>query len=329
MTATTISSSKALVTSLLQDFHASTDLLFRQFDTDQFCCILNATVRSQGVLFFTGVGKSGIIAKKIVMTMNSLGMKAFYLSSQDALHGDIGVVGANDTVFFLSKSGETSELIDLCPALRNKGAFLVAVVSSPKSRLGLACDDVFVLPSLRELCPFDIAPTTSTLAQLVFGDLLAMSLMRMNDISLEEFIQNHPAGRIGRRQLLKVKDLMITSPRLPQCASHDSLGDTLVELSNKQCGCICVLGQEHNLLGIFTDGDLRRALQQHGPAALGLPIHSLMTPNPRTISPDALAYEAMQLMEADQKHPVTVLVVVDNNACVGLIKMHDILQSGV
>jgi arabinose-5-phosphate isomerase len=156
-----------------------------------------------------------------------------------------------------------------------------------------------------------------------------MVLMRLKGVSLSEFIQNHPAGRIGRRQLVKVRDLMVSGKEMPLCSSFDTLGDILVELSNKQCGCICVIDESSQLLGIFTDGDLRRTLQKLGPAALGAAMGSLMTKAPRTISSDMLAYDAMRMMEADQKHPITVLAVVEGGRCIGLIKMHDILQSGI
>jgi arabinose-5-phosphate isomerase len=320
---------KILATRLLQDLQANVDVLFQRFDCPRFSKIIEIVLHSKGCIFFTGVGKSGIIAKKIAMTFSSSGTKALYLSPQNALHGDIGMVGRDDIVFLMSKSGESTELLELCPALRNKGAHLVAVVTNEASRLARACDASFVLPELKELCPFDLAPTTSTIAQLVFGDVLAMALMRLKGVSLSDFIQNHPAGRIGRRQLVKVRDLMVSGDAMPLCAPSDTLGSMLVELSNKQCGCVCIVDGESRLLGIFTDGDLRRTLQKLGPAALGATMGSLMTGTPRTISQGMLAYEAMRVMEADQKHPVTVLPVVEEGRCVGLIKMHDIIQSGI
>jgi arabinose-5-phosphate isomerase len=319
----------SIVEDLIQKLRSNIDALLQRFDTEQLSEIVRQVERLDGVVFCTGVGKSGIIAQKIAMTLSCSGTKAFFLSPQDALHGDIGAVGKGDIVFLLSKSGETSELLELCPALRNKGAHLVAVVMNPKGRLVKACERAFVLPELAELCPFDLSPTTSTIAQLIFGDLLAMVLMRQKGISLSDFIQNHPGGRIGRRQLVKVKDIMVTGSQLPLCGPSDSLGDVLVELSNKQCGCICVVDEASQLLGIFTDGDLRRTLLRFGPAGLGTQIGSLMTTQPKTISPEALAYDAMRIMEANQQRPITVLVVVDGTKCLGLIKIHDILQSGI
>lgn len=319
----------SLIQSLVAELRHHAELLFQQFDCRAFEKIVDTAMACKGAIFLTGVGKSGIIAQKVAMTLSSSGTKAFFLSPQNALHGDLGNVGAGDIVFIFSKSGETAELIELCPALRNKGATLIGVVMNGESRLARACGASFVLPELKELCPFDLAPTTSTLAQLVFGDLLAMAMMRLKNFSLSEFIENHPAGRIGKRKLVKVQDLMISGTKMPVCSPQNPLQDVLVELSRKQCGCVCVLDAEKRLLGIFTDGDLRRSLQRHGERALSLPMSDLMTKTPRTILPSTLAYEALQQMEMDQKRAITVLAVVENEKCLGVIKMHDILQSGL
>ena len=318
---------ETIAESLLQQLHISVDALFERFDLKQFNEIISLVRFAEGPCFFTGVGKSGIIAKKIAATMSACGMKAFFFSAQDALHGDIGLVTSGAVVFLFSKSGETTELLDLCPALKNKGAHLIAVVMNDTSRLAKLSDMTFSLPSLKELCPYDLAPTTSTLAQLVFGDLLAMVLMRLNKVSLNDFIQNHPSGRIGKRQILRVKDLMLQGGNLPLCLEKDLLADILVELSNKRSGCICIVDKDKNLLGIFTDGDLRRSLQQFGVRALEKPMAELMTKNPRNVGPDVLAFDAMRMME--EKHPITSLVVVEQGVCVGLLRMHDILQAGL
>lgn len=322
-----ISSTTSLVKGLLQDLRKNINFLIEGFDVESFEKIVSISRKCQGALIFTGVGKSGAIAKKIASTLSGCGKKALYLSSQDGLHGDIGIVDEGDVVFLLSKSGETDELLELCPALKNKGAYLVAVVMNDSSRLVHICDSAFILPVLKELCPYDLSPTTSAVAQLIFGDLLAMALMRLNAISLSEFVQNHPAGRIGKRHILRVKDLMVRDEALPICFEDDCLSDVLVELSNKRCGCICVVGEEKELLGIFTDGDLRRALQREGGTVVHQSMKALMTKNPRAVGPDVLAFDAMKLME--EKSPVTSLVVVTQGRCVGLIRMHDILQAGI
>lgn len=284
----------------------------------------------KGLMIFTGVGKSGLVAEKIALTMTSTGTRAFYLSSANALHGDIGIVSQLDVFIMLSKSGESDELLQMIPFLRNKGVKIVAIVNKPNSRLSKACDVTMVLPLEKELCPFDLAPTTSTATQLIFGDVLAIALMSLKNFSLSEYAMNHPAGRIGRSLTLKVKDLMLVNEAVPVCTPQSKLVDTLVELSNKRCGCVLVVRPDQYLQGIFTDGDLRRALQGHGPSALNAPIQEFMTKSPRTIGPNELAAQALHLMEGDQKNPITVLpVITEDSKVVGIVKMHDIVQSGL
>jgi len=302
---------------------------FEKLNLDAVREVKELLLRCKGTLFLSGVGKSGIVAKKIAMTMNSCGIRSGFLSPLNALHGDIGIISEDDVVLLLSKSGETDELLGLCPALRNKGAKLVAVVSKAASRLAAAADLVVELPVAKELCPFDIAPTTSTTVQLIFGDLLAISLMRSKKITIDNFVENHPAGQIGKRLTVKVKDLMVRGSGLPLCGPKELLVDVLVELSNKKAGCIMIVDAESRLLGLFTDGDLRRALQKHQADALKLPIEELMTKRPRTIGADALAYEAMQQMESNQKGAITSLAVVEEDRLVGLVRLHDIIQSGL
>ncbi len=294
---------------------------------EKFVQVLNAC---QGMMIFSGIGKSGLVAEKIAMTMTSTGSKAFFLSPTNALHGDIGIVTERDIFVMLSKSGESDELLHLIPFMRNKGVKIAAIVTNVKSRLAKAADYVLPLPHERELCPYDLAPTTSTVIQMIVGDVLAVALMKMHGFSLDDFAKNHPAGRIGRRMITKVKDLMIANEGIPLCHPQDQLGDTLVELSNKRCGCVLVIDEERHLLGIFTDGDLRRSLQKYGAQALEHTMGELMTRTPRWIDQHALAYHAMHLMEEDQKRPIMVLAVLDDaQKVVGVIKMHDIVQSGL
>lgn len=286
-------------------------------------------VACEGELFFTGVGKSGFIAQKIAATMASTGTTAHYLSTNDALHGDLGNVGSNDIVIMLSKSGESDELLQLVPFVRNKGAAVLAMVCQKGSRIAQAVDATIYLPLERELCPFDLAPTTSASIQLLFGDILAVALMRSKNFSKEEYAKNHPAGRIGKRISVHVSDLMLRGDAVPTCKPDQLLGDLLVELSNKRCGCLLVTDERENLLGIFTDGDLRRALQRDLGDVLQKPIHELMTREPRRTTPDALAWDAMQKMEENQKSPIMVLPVVEEGRVVGLVKMHDLIQAGL
>ncbi len=321
-----------IITSLMNDLSQGIQDFFSLFDTIKFESLVLFLLSLKGHIILTGVGKSGLIGKKISATLNSSGSPSFFLSPQDALHGDLGIIRSGDAVLLLSKSGETDELIELCPALRNKGAVLIAIVSSENpSRLTKTADFTFQLPELKEICPFDLAPTTSTISQLIFGDLLSMTLMRKKGITQNDFILNHPAGRIGKRSLIRVQDLMLRDNALPKCHPNMKLTDILVELSNKKCGCICVIDHDGKLLGIFTDGDLRRAIQSLQEKAFSCSIESLMTPNPRVTYPDILAHHAMCLMEEDPKKAITVLPVVsrEDNELLGLIKMHDILQTGL
>ena len=302
---------------------------FEQFDLAELRRVVKRLLASEGKIILTGVGKSGIIAKKVAMTMNSYGCKALYISPMNALHGDLGLVSEGDVALLFSKSGESDELLNLCPALRNKNVTIVACVSTRDSRLMKAADDAVVLPVAKELCPFDLAPTTSTVVQLLFGDLVTVALMRAKNVSIDTFVGNHPAGRVGKRMTLRVKDLMLWGEALPCARAHDRLVDVLVELSNKTCGCTLIVAETTHLEGIFTDGDLRRALQMYGAAALEKCVAELMTIAPRTSSPELLAYDAMKCMEQNQKGAITALPVVEDGVVVGLIRLHDIIQSGL
>lgn len=307
-----------------------TDHFFTTLDLQPLEQLIQRLLACEGVLFFTGVGKSGLVAKKIAFTMVSTGTRAFYLSPTDALHGDLGMVSSQDVFIILSKSGESDELINLLPAIRNKGATLIAVVCNPDSRLAAACHITVTLPFKHELCPFDMAPTMSTTIQLLFGDLLTIALMRHKNFSVDEYALNHPSGRIGKRITLKVRDLMLRGDRMPLCKPEDRLGDILMELSNKRCGCILVADDNSKLLGIFTDGDLRRTLQKMGGQVLELQVQEVMNPRPSTIAPDILAWEAMKIMEADYKRRIMMLPVVDSDSNIlGLLHLHDVIQSGI
>lgn len=284
----------------------------------------------EGTLFFTGIGKSGLVAEKVAVTMISTGTKALYISATNALHGDLGMVSDKDVFIFFSKSGESDELVHLVPFIRNRGAKLVAIVSRPDNRLVRACPLSICLPLKKELCPFDLAPTTSTAIQMIFGDVLTVALMKQKKFSLNEYALNHPAGSIGKRISLKVSDLMIKDSFLPRCSGQNRLIEVLGELSSKGCGCLLVTDEDGVLEGIFTDGDLRRALQKHGAKVLEQPISELMTRSPRQTQKAMLAWDAMKEMERDQGKAITCLPVTDHEQrLLGLIKMHDILQSGL
>lgn len=315
---------------LLEKQRLYLDYFFDHIDLGAAEKIFSLLNLCQGTILFTGVGKSSIVAKKIAVTMTSTGSKALYLSPTNALHGDIGIVNKNDIFIMLSKSGESDELLNLIPFLKQKGVITIAFVSNANSRLSRASDHSLLLPLAKELCPFDLAPTTSTVIQMIIGDLMAIALMQSKNFTMDQFALNHPAGRIGKRVSLKVEELMLKGSQLPISRPQSKLIDSLVELSNKRCGCLLVIDDQNKLQGIFTDGDLRRALQNNGPDALHTSIEELMTLSPRWIAPEALAWQALQLMEAVPQKEITVLPVLDDeNNVLGLIKMHDILQSGI
>lgn len=318
-----------MLKNLFKDQQRYLDHFFDHIDVEQTEKFVDACSKCPGIIVFTGVGKSGIIAEKIAMTLISTGTKALYLPPSNFLHGDIGIVTENDLFVMISKSGETEELLNLIPFARKRKAKLLSIVSNPHSRLCKESDLSIHLPVEKELCPFDLAPTTSTAVQLLFGDVLAIALMKIKEFSLNDYSLNHPAGTLGRKMTLKVEDLMITGDGIPRCGPDDRLIDQLVELSNKKCGCLLIVDPEMNLLGIFTDGDLRRSLQTQGPKVLEQKLSELMTTKPQWITKEPLAWEAAKVMQRNPKRWIMILPVLENNKVIGIIRMHDIVQAGI
>lgn len=318
-----------MIQQLIEEQQQYLNAYFHHFDVQRAQSILDAVFACRGTVILSGVGKSGHIAQKIAATLISTGTKAFFLDPTHAVHGDLGYVSEKDVFIAFSKSGESQELLELVPLIRKRSVYCIAIVSNPKSRLAAMCDEFMNLFVERELCPFDLAPTTSTLTQLLFGDFLAVALMKRKKITMDHFALNHPGGRIGRRISLKVKDLMLQGEALPLCRPSDPLISVLPELSIKRCGCLLVVNESKELQGIFTDGDLRRSLEVAGSPALENPMSRLMNLNPRFISPDQLAWEAMQKMEEDPHRLITVLPVLHQGVLVGLLRLHDVLQAGL
>lgn len=302
---------------------------FDRVDVAQAEKVVDLCLQTRGLLILTGVGKSGLVAEKIVMTLISTGTKALYLPSINFLHGDIGIVSAEDTVLLLSKSGETEELLSLIPFIQKKGASIVALVSTPESRLARHANATVVLPVERELCPFDLAPTTSTEVQLLFGDVLAMALMKKKGFTLASYGENHPSGTIGKKITLKVEDLMVPEAHLPVCLPHQTLQEVIEEFSNKRLGCILVIDDQRQLQGIYTDGDLRRSLQVLGSKMMQKAVGALMKPSPLSVQRSDLAWDALKLMQKEPKKWITSLPVVDEGRLVGLVRMHDIVNKGI
>lgn len=310
-----------MLKTLLDDQRCILNQFFDRINLSDAEKILEKFLACQGNIILSGVGKSGHIAEKIAATLVSTGTRAAFLSPAHALHGDIGCVSAGDVFVSLSKSGASSELLELLPYIQKRGASTIAIVSAPDAPLAKRSDLSIILPVEREICPYDLAPTTSSAAQLIFGDCLAIALMQAKRFGLADFAANHPGGLLGRKITLKVSDLMLKGDALPLCQEADLLIDVLHELSAKKCGCLLVTDGAQRLRGIFTDGDLRRAIQSQGPKALQRSVSQLMTSSPKSIASGQLILEAVQHMGG----LITVLPVLEQGRVVGLIRMHDIL----
>ncbi len=288
-------------------------------------------------LVVTGVGKSGIVARKIAATFSSIGLTAVFLNPVDALHGDLGIVAADDVALLLSNSGETEELLAILPHLRRRGTARIALVGRIHSNLASGCDVVLDGAVDREVCPLNLAPTASTAVAMAIGDALAAVWMERAGISPEDFAINHPAGALGRQLTLTVADLMVPAAELEPLAPEAPLPEVIAHLtlgspSRGSLGATWVHNGRGELAGLITDGDLRRTLQRHGPAEwAGVTAHQMATANPITVTPDVLAAEALALMEQNPRKPVSVLPVVhpeQPHHLLGLLRLHDLVQAG-
>ena len=280
-----------------------------------------------GKVIAMGVGKSGVIAQKVAQTLTSTGTVAICIHPSDAMHGSLGVISRGDVVLLFSNSGETDELVSILPALRSRQASVVAIVGSANSAIAKQAD-VFLDASVdQEACPLNLAPTASTTVALAIGDAVAMAVMAARGVTQEEFAANHPGGRLGKRLTIKVKDLMHNSPNV---APSDGWLEVVKAISKASLGAVNVIDNEKRLLGIVTDGDLRRTIEKVRAEQLSsLTADAMMTISPITVRPDSLAYEALRLME-DRPRQISVLPVIDEeNRCMGLIRVHDIVRSGL
>src|SRR6266576_3101763 len=286
----------------------------------------------KGKVVVLGVGKSGIIAQKIAATMTSSGTAAIHLHPSDALHGGLGIVTADDVVLMLSNSGETNELIELLPFIKQRNVPLVAIVGRLNSTIAQRADAVLDASVDQEACPLNLAPTTSTTVALAIGDALAMTLMRAKGLTEDDFASNHPAGQLGKRLTLRVSDLMHGGNKNPTIAADAAWMEIISTITHFGLGAVNVVDGEGRLAGIITDGDLRRSLQRIGAAEIGfanIKCDELMTRDPIVTNPETLAFDALRLME-DRPSQINVLPVVDGDrVCVGLIRLHDIVRSGL
>lgn len=292
--------------------------------------VVDLLAECKGKVVIVGVGKSGIIGQKIAATMTSAGTAALYLHPSDALHGGLGIVQSNDVVIMLSNSGETDEIVAMLPYLKNRQVAIVAIVGNLNSTLARRADVVLDASVDKEACPLNLAPTTSTTVALAIGDALAMTVMKVKGLTPDDFAVNHPAGRLGKRLTLRVGDLMHRDGENPTIAMGSSWVEVVRAISKGGLGAVCVIDNEGRLAGIITDGDLRRAIEQTSHESLAkLTCDDFMTCKPVVATPELLAFDALQLME-DRPSQISVLPVVDHDErCVGLIRVHDIVRSGL
>ncbi|MGE0153147.1 MAG: SIS domain-containing protein [Reyranellaceae bacterium] len=276
-----------------------------------------------GRVVVTGMGKSGHVARKIAATLASTGTPAQFVHPAEASHGDLGMIGRNDAVLALSFSGETAELADLIAYAARFTIPLIGMTGNARSALAQAASVALVLPPLTEACPLGLAPTTSTTAMLALGDALAVALLERRGFTSADFQVLHPGGKLGKR-LLRVSDLMHAGGEMPVCRPGTPMSEALLEMTAKRLGCVCVVDEAGHPLGIVTDGDLRRHMSDDLPRRM---VQEIMTRNPRSIRPQALAAEAMALM--NEGRPVTSLLVLDDGRLAGVLHLHDCLRAGV
>jgi arabinose-5-phosphate isomerase len=281
---------------------------------------------SRGRTIVTGMGKSGIIARKIVATMNSTGTPAIFLHPSDAVHGDLGIVRKEDVVVCISKSGDTAEVQQLIPMFKRIGVPIISIVGSLNSSLAQSSDVVLDASVSEEACPLDLAPTASTSAALSLGDALAIALLEKRNFSIEDFAMYHPGGNLGKRLILKIEEIMVSGEGVPKVKINTPLKDVIFEITSKRLGATCVVDADGILKGIVTDGDLRRMLQKTTDVA-NLTAENVMTKNPKVIRVNSLAAIAIQEMESFN---ITQLIVADgNNRPVGMVHLHDLVKAGL
>lgn len=290
---------------------------------DDFVKAVDIIYKSNGRVIITGIGKSAIISQKIVATLNSTGTPAIFMHAADAIHGDLGIIRQNDIVICISKSGNTPEIKLLVPFIKRFGNKIIAFVANSESFLAKQADFIIKTPIDKEACPNNLAPTSSTTAQLVMGDALAVCLLDVRNFSDKDFAKFHPGGALGKRLYLRVEDLYKMND-VPKVYIETLLKDVIFEISEKRLGATAVLDDTENLVGIITDGDLRRMLVKTN-SLEGIIAKDIMTKNPKTIKPDTFAINAFEIM---RKKNITSLIVSEDGKYFGIIHIHDLLKEG-
>lgn len=292
--------------------------------TDEMCHAVHLIFQTNARLIVTGIGKSAIVAQKVVATFNSTGTNAVFMHAADAIHGDLGMIGEGDIVLCISKSGDTPEIKVLVPLIKGFGNKLIALVSNQTSYLAAQADFKMVLPVTQEADPNNLAPTTSTTLQMAMGDALAVALLSLRGFSQDQFARFHPGGSLGKQLYLKVSDLIAQNEK-PRVYSQDHIRTIILEISSKRLGATAVVDDNENLIGIVTDGDLRRMLES-GHSFAHLQANDIMSRNPKTIAHDCLAVDALTMM---RKHSISQLVVTEGMRYKGMIHLHDIIKEGI
>lgn len=296
---------------------------------EHFKAAVEMIMTCPGRTVITGMGKSGIIGRKMAATLASTGTPSFYLHPAEGIHGDLGMVTEGDVVIALSNSGETGEVLHILPSLRRIGAKLIAMVGNPNSTLAKNSDIVLNVGVTREACPLGLAPTSSTTAALAYGDALALALLSKRKFTASQFAVFHPGGSLGRKLLLTVEDIMHSGTENPLVKADISVQDALFVITDKGLGAVSVVDDDNKMLGVLTDGDIRRGLSK-GVDFLKRPVTELMTASPKTITKEKLAAQALHIMESNRPKPITVLPVVDSeNHVIGLLHMTDLVRQGV
>lgn len=302
------------------------DVLATQID-DRFNRACEILLQCKGRVVITGMGKSGHIGRKMAATFASTGTPSFFMHPGEAGHGDLGMLVRGDVLIAISNSGKSDEIMMLMPLIKHLDVPLITISRDDKGPMPQNADIALTLGESDEACPLGLAPTSSTTATLVLGDALAVALLEARGFTADDFARSHPAGALGKRLLLHVKHLMHTGDELPKVSPNTPMNQVLYEISNKRLGLTTIVDEQDHLLGIFTDGDLRRLIDKQQGFDVNLPVSEVMTKKPSTISQEARAVEALQ--QLNQKKISQFVVVDDQNKVIGVISMHDLIQAGV
>ncbi len=306
------------------DIEQLTLLDLKESINDFFCKGVEAVFASKGRLIITGIGKSALVGQKIVATLNSTGTAALFMHAADAIHGDLGMIQSDDMVLCISKSGNTPEIKVLVPFLKRLGNQVIGMVANPDSYLGKHCDFLFHTPIRQEADPNNLAPTASTTAQMALGDAMATALLALRGFTPNDFAKYHPGGALGKQLYLKVEEVFLNNEK-PAVLPNATLREIIVEMTSKRLGATAVVDETQKLLGIITDGDLRRMLEKEEDVST-LNAKEIMTPNPKSVTAATLAMKALQMM---RKFSITQLVVVQGEQYLGILHLHDLLREGL